>query len=367
MSNYVTQAEAEARLSVSRTLFEANIRPQLTEYSVGPRGLRFSWDEIEALLAESAASQQEKDAAMFFRRTVKDALDHAWRVKWSKARGAFKKAQLVKVVERDIGDKRLDKFDYNALEEWIATMQDGDQAVATIRSKVSCAMTALKLALPKGWIKALPLVPPIGTPDNARVRWLTADEESALIKACGCQRPVVEAVMQDVIVFLVDTGARVGELLKVREDSLTEKGPTTYVLFLDRKAGDDLRIPLTARARDAIKRLLASRYWMSRVRGTREHAKRFSSAQNWVTHRFAEIRDHAGLSDVTAHTLRHTCASRLVQAGVSIYKVQKFLGHSDIRMTERYAHLAPSDLDDAARALEPKVPASVTNLGDYRK
>jgi site-specific recombinase XerD len=42
------------------------------------------------------------------------------------------------------------------------------------------------------------------------------------------------------------------------------------------------------------------------------------------------------------------------------------LGHSDIRMTERYAHLAPSDLDEAVTALEPK-PANVTNIGDYRK
>lgn len=367
MSEYLSQRDVLARLSISRTLFDEKFRPQLREYPLGERAIRYRWADIEELVAELAASQQQGDAAMFFRRTVRDALEHAWRVKWSKARGARKKEQLKRVVDKDVGTLRLDKLDYNALEGWIARMRDADQAPATMRSKVSCLMTALKLVQPKGWIKALPLVPPIGTPDNARVRWLTADEESALIKACGCQRPVVEAVMQDVIVFLVDTGARVGELLKVREDSLTEKGPTTYVLFLDRKAGDDLRIPLTARARDAIKRLLASRYWMSRVRGTREHAKRFSSAQNWVTHRFAEIRDHAGLSDVTAHTLRHTCASRLVQAGVSIYKVQKFLGHSDIRMTERYAHLAPSDLDDAARALEPKVPASVTNLGDYRK
>lgn len=72
------------------------------------------------------------------------------------------------------------------------------------------------------------------------------------------------------------------------------------------------------------------------------------------------------MPDVTAHTLRHTCASRLVQRGVSIYKVQKFLGHADIRMTERYAHLAPSDLDEAVTALEP-APANVTRLEDYRK
>lgn len=366
MDSYVSQSDAEARLGISRTLFEAKFRPQLTEYPLGQRAIRFRWSEIEQLVAESAASQQEGDA-VFFRRTVKDALDHAWRVKWSAAPGARKKDQLRKVVERDVGDKRLDRFDYNELEAWILKMQSAEQAVATIKSKVSCVMTALKLVQPKGWIKGLPLVPPIGEPDNRKIRWLTEDEEAALLKACGnFRRPILETTMQDVIVFLVDTGARVGELLKVRDDSLSTRGALTYVEFRDRKAGDDLRIPLTARARDAITRLLASRYWQARIRGTRDHAKRHNSAQNWITHRFTEVRDAARMPDVTAHTLRHTCASRLVQRGVSIYKVQKFLGHADIRMTERYSHLAPSDLDEAVTALEP-APANVTRLEDYRK
>jgi integrase len=366
--NLVSQADALARLSISRTLFEANLRPQLTEYPLGDRALRFDWDEIERLLAESAASQQQDEAAMFFRRTVKDALDHAWRVKWSRDRGARKKEQLKKVVEKDVGDKRLDRFDYNALEDWITTMQQSDQAVATIKSKVSCVMTALKLVLPKGWIKTLPLIPPIGELDNRKIRWLTDAEEKRLLTACGdFRRPILEETMRDVIVFLIDTGARVGELLKVRSDSLTEKGPFTYVEFRDRKAGDDLRIPLTARARDAIKRLLDSSYWERRIRGSRDHAKRLNSGQNWITHHFTLVRNAAKLPDVTAHTLRHTCASRLVQKGISIYKVQKFLGHADIRMTERYSHLAPSDLDDVARALEPAISADVMNLNDYRK
>lgn len=365
MSDYVSQNEAQARLGISRTLFEKNFRPQLTEYPLGERAIRYRWADIEELVAQSRAVQQEGDAAMFFRRTVQDALNHAWRIKWSKARGARKKEQLVKVVGQDIGTARLDKIDYNFMEEWVTRLGE-DQAPATIRSKVSCLMTALKLVLPKGWIKALPPLPPIEPVNNARIRWLTDDEEQRLIKACGCQRPVVERVMQDVIVFLIDTGARLGELLKVRDDSISTRGQKSYIEFLDRKAGDDLRIPLTTRAKEAIERLLANHYWQKRIRGTRDSAKRLNSAQNWLTHRFAEIRDHAKLPDVSAHTLRHTCASRLVQRGVSLYHVQKWLGHSSIRMTERYSHLAPSSLDAAAQALE-KAPDNVAKLSDYRK
>jgi site-specific recombinase XerD len=45
---------------------------------------------------------------------------------------------------------------------------------------------------------------------------------------------------------------------------------------------------------------------------------------------------------VTLHTLRHTFASKLVKAGISLYEVAVLLGHSDPKTTQRYAHLAPS-------------------------
>lgn len=303
---------------------------------------------------------------MFFRRTVGDALDHTWHVRWSKAKNPRKKEQLVRVVKRDIGAQVLSKFDYNALERWITQMHDEDQALATIKSKVSCAMTALRTVLPKGWIKALPVVPELGDPKNTKIRWLTEEEEQRLLKACGCQSPIIEKTMLDAIAFMVDTGARLGELIKVREDSFVTIRGATYVEFVDRKASDHLAVPLTRRAEEAGRRLVASTYWRKRVRGARKSDKRRDSAQSWVTHRFAEIRDHAGLKDVTAHTLRHTFGSRLVQRGVDIFKVQKLMGHADIRMTMRYAHLAPAHLGDAIQVLEPR-PDNVAKLDDYRR
>ena len=51
---------------------------------------------------------------------------------------------------------------------------------------------------------------------------------------------------------------------------------------------------------------------------------------------------------VTIHTLRHTFASRLVQAGVSLAKVSKLLGHRSVTTTEIYAHLAPNEVSEEA-------------------
>ncbi len=58
---------------------------------------------------------------------------------------------------------------------------------------------------------------------------------------------------------------------------------------------------------------------------------------------------------VTFHTCRHTCASWMVKQGISLYLVQKVMGHSTIQVTERYAHLAPDQLQLAANAIDQAV------------
>lgn len=55
---------------------------------------------------------------------------------------------------------------------------------------------------------------------------------------------------------------------------------------------------------------------------------------------------------VVFHTLRHTFASWLVKSGISLYDVQKLMGHSNISMTERYAHLAPEKLKESVKTLD---------------
>lgn len=62
---------------------------------------------------------------------------------------------------------------------------------------------------------------------------------------------------------------------------------------------------------------------------------------------------NAGLADVTIHTLRHTAAVHMAEAGVPMAQISQFLGHSNIRVTESvYARYSPSFLKGAAGALE---------------
>lgn len=84
------------------------------------------------------------------------------------------------------------------------------------------------------------------------------------------------------------------------------------------------------------------------------------SLANGALHR---IQKRTGLRPVHWHLFRHTFASQLVRRGIPLRKVQALLGHSTITMTERYAHLAPSDLDEAIDVLEPTYRCPRVNSG----
>jgi integrase len=62
----------------------------------------------------------------------------------------------------------------------------------------------------------------------------------------------------------------------------------------------------------------------------------------------------AGIRDFRFHDTRHTFASRLARAGVPLKTIQELLGHASLKMTMRYAHLAPSDLRKGVLAISKK-------------
>ncbi len=63
----------------------------------------------------------------------------------------------------------------------------------------------------------------------------------------------------------------------------------------------------------------------------------------WLT-----LRKQAGLDDVRLHDLRHNFASQAVLNGVPLPTVARLLGHRQVSMTLRYAHVADSEVEAAA-------------------
>jgi integrase len=83
----------------------------------------------------------------------------------------------------------------------------------------------------------------------------------------------------------------------------------------------------------------------------------------YLVREFCEARDRTGIPDFRFHDMRHTFATRLVQRGVDLYKVQRLLGHKTSLMTQRYAHHSPESLREGVNVLdEPQAQRVSTNL-----
>jgi integrase len=199
-------------------------------------------------------------------------------------------------------------------------------------------------------IKLIPL-------DNMRHRWLTEDEEKKLLPACPPH-------LRDLVVFLIDTGARLREATRLSwADVDLERTPRAAVRFLDTKSGKPRGIPLTSRLEALLKHLKAEcpegerRVFLYRPVGRGGIARDDTKLGRAVPYdnpfgAWDTTRTRVGLADVNLHDLRHTFASRLVMRGVPLLTVSKLLGHSNITMTMRYAHLAPDAYDAAIDLLE---------------
>lgn len=173
-----------------------------------------------------------------------------------------------------------------------------------------------------------------------REHCLTSEEARRLMRALEKSGRAEAAVLR----LLLLTGARKSEILRARwEDVRLDYRLLTVPLS---KSGRPRHIPLSAEAMAVIRAI-------PRVSGSpwlfpgRSPGKPLSDIYLF----WKELRQQLGLSGVRIHDLRHTFASLLVNAGHSLYEVQKLLGHSDPRTTMRYAHLSQDALVAAAETV----------------
>lgn len=156
-------------------------------------------------------------------------------------------------------------------------------------------------------------------PETPREAFLTLEQVDALAKAAGGKAG-------ELILFAAYTGIRFGHMMR-----LTQRDIRDGWITLDRTSKNRTlqQVPIHPRIEAVAKALpLGIGEWPLRVA-------------------WDKARKECGLEAVRWHDLRHTCASWLVQAGVPIYTVKDFLGHSSVAVTQRYAKLAPVHLREA--------------------
>ncbi len=193
----------------------------------------------------------------------------------------------------------------------------------------------------------------IHKPDNDRRRYLTEDESERLLNA------LKEKSLQvyQISLLSLDTGCRFSEAARLTWGCVdVEKG---IIMYTDTKMAGGTKsrvVPMTARVRDMFKAMDAGK------NGELVFPDKRGNVQEKISHSFHRVVKDLELNEnvsdprdkVVYHSLRHSYASRLVMSGVDLYPVQKLLGHSVSKMTERYSHLSNETLVDAVRHMEKR-------------
>ncbi|MBT1154401.1 site-specific integrase [Aminobacter anthyllidis] len=220
----------------------------------------------------------------------------------------------------------------------IGGMKKAGKAGGTINRKLSALSKIMKLAKR---LEVVDRLPEFDYQQEGKGRELILDkpdEVKGLLYLDHLGLAASAALMR----FLLYTGCRLGEAYKVSRKNVANG----YVTFVDTKNGDNRSVLLIGPAKEG---------WEAICKMTDADIP-FAEALPVKTFRghWERLRVHLEIADdgqFVPHMLRHTCCSRLVIKGVPLPQVMKWMGHRNIQTTMRYAHLAPKDLDMAARAL----------------
>lgn len=183
--------------------------------------------------------------------------------------------------------------------------------------------------------------------DNRRDRFLSPEEAMILLDTLQERSPN----SHDMAIFALFAGLRFGEIASLTwRDVDFDNGTLT---IRDPKARVNRQAYVTKKMDEILnKRSRSKRVQLVFPDANGNKMPRISNAFRKIANALFNI----GVTDkrqrVCFHTLRHSFASWLVSNGTALYAVKELLGHADFKMTQRYSHLAPEGLREAAKSLE---------------
>ncbi len=306
---------------------------------------------------------------------------------WITARRKTGKA-AVRALNRftDLGGTRLADISAWQLERWRTRKLKSGVKPATVNRDLGTLKAALNRAVEWGYLDTNPLagVKPVKTDDLGQPRFLNQEEETLLRDALDRRdarhraarenankwrserkyplMPDLRALpfvdhLKPIVLLALNTGMRRGEIFRLIWADVDLHRAMLTVRGAGSKSGNTRHIPLNSEALSILKlwRKMSSRDGLV-FPGTQ------GARLDNIDHGWQKLCADAALSKFRFHDLRHTFASNLVMAGVDLNTVRELLGHSDIKMTLRYAHLAPEHKAAAVARLNtpPRIKGAVT-------
>lgn len=258
-------------------------------------------------------------------------------------------------IEPVIGDMKFPNIKKNDIDTIFHSVVDAGRTIRTAEYTIGTAQQIFREAGEEGLVNTFPGVSKpirnqINRNDNSRTRFLSYNEADLLLD----ELKKVSITVYEQTVISLHCGLRAGEILGLTWGQVDIS--QEFFNLKNTKSGKNRSIKMT----DMVLDIFAEK--KSKKPDDLVFPGRQGKQSVAISSTFKKVADkifNQGVSDtrekVTFHTCRYTCASWLVMEGVSLYLVQKVLGHSTIQVTERYSHLAPDQLQVAADAINNSV------------
>ena len=266
---------------------------------------------------------------------VERYLRHKWRLnhKPQSLLGSFKAIELFLTLYAGLGKSRLQDIVKDDLEAFIEHEQDRGTKITSARARLKYLLGFLR------YLMEQTLVPEALF--RRKIRLKLPDVLPRAMKPTDVERliSVIDHTRnRALILVLLRTGMRIGETLSVKVNDLDIKQRKIHIFEGEKNACGRV-VYLSDDALFALKRWLKERDQDKEYvfYGKARESLGYSAARFvFITYLKKAGIEHAGY---TVHSLRHTCASELLNAGMRLECLQQLLGHHNIEITRRYARL----------------------------
>jgi len=223
-------------------------------------------------------------------------------------------------------------------------------ATATLNRELACLKTILRVAIDWNKLASFPLKKiELAKENNTRDRVLLPNEEAKLLEALAPH-------LRPMVTLALNTGLRRSEILKLGREHVNFQSRIITITAENSKSKKARQVPMNAVVLDLIRKLVPAAGLVFR--------KSSGAPYEDISAAFKRACRRTLVKDCRFHDLRHTFATRFIEAGGDVVLLSKILGHSTIALTyNRYCH--PSN-DAMLAAVENMVnkPAQHERLGE---
>ncbi len=232
--------------------------------------------------------------------------------------------------------KCLSEISPDLIEKYRLKRKADGVSAATQNRELACLKTLFNKAVewervetnPAGKVKKI-------RENNIKERILSPDEMRRLIDAAN-------PAIRPVLVTALNTGMRRNEILSLRWKNVDlVRG---YIFIEDSKSGRSRNVPVNGEVFEALSGLKQDGEFVFPNAETGTYVKDVKTA-------FKGACERAKIKGLRLHDIRHTAASKMIEAGIDLVTVSKILGHASIQMTMRYAHPTPENMRLAVEKL----------------